>query len=196
MELEQDPNQRFFEILRDASDDKQDPIPEWELKGFVGSGVDRCICGTSIMLNYLIVHKRTQKQFVIGSECMKRWMNPKLVCKECESPLGCVAKRYRTNDFLCRCCKTMKKKMEEEESIQRAREKAIKERQRIKAIEKLSLFRLFWSGKYYLKSFKEVLQDESYVLYLMTIPDAKATESVKKFKEYASFFYDLVDVEV
>jgi hypothetical protein len=93
-QLEYDPNKRFFEVLREYSDDKNDPTPEWEFQGMVLHGVkEKCICGTKILLNYLISHKRTKKQLIIGSECIKRWIQPKMTCEHCDAPLGQVLKR-------------------------------------------------------------------------------------------------------
>ncbi len=112
-------------------------------------------------------------------------MKPKLVCKECESPLGRVAERMRKQDFHCRSCKLMLKKMEQEDLLCRQRK-----------IEKFGRYLLFYGGKYSKKPFKEIIEDQDFVLHLLTLPDSKITKSIQAFREYAAFFYDIVDVEI
>lgn len=178
-DLEHQPNLRFFEILRDFSDDKRDPVPEWEFKGFITTGTkEKCICGTKILLNYQIVHKRTQKQLIIGSECIKRWIQPKLSCSRCDAPLGRVLERTRKGDFHCRSCKRELKEMEKQKLL------------------KMGRLRLFWYGKYYQRMFAEVAQDIPYVESLLNLPEEKKTDTLKALEKYISLKYDIKEVEV
>jgi hypothetical protein len=185
-ELEHDPNKRFFEVLREHSEDKNDPTPEWEFGGMVLHGAkERCICGTKILLNYLITHKRTKKQLIIGSECIKRWINPKMTCEDCDAPLGQVLKRARTNDYLCRSCKKERKELE-------VRKQEEKQRQ----IKKMDNFMLYWYGKHRNHPFKMVAEDIPYTEYLLNIPEEKASESIKAFQKYASLVYEIKETVV
>lgn len=203
-DVEHPTNLRFFEILRKFSDDKHDPVPEWEFKGFITTGTtEKCICGTRILLNYAIVHTRTQKQLIIGSECVNRWLKPELQCEECGNPLGRVMERHRLNDFLCRKCKKEKaeiKRMQEErqrlatQRIEAALRK--KEEDRLKKIERMGKLLLFWRGRYYQKPFAMVAEDLPYTEYLLNIPEEKATASILAFIDYANLLYEIGVVEV
>jgi len=176
MELEQQPNLRFFEVLRTFSDDKSDPVPEWEFRGTVLSGTkEKCICGTKILLNYLIVHKRTQKQLIIGSECIKRWIQPKLSCSRCDAPLGRVLQRIKKEDYHCRRCK---REIKQEEALK---------------ILKMGNFRLFWYGKYYQRKFSEAIEDIPYVETVLTIPEEKQNESLRAFMKFISLYYEITE---
>ena len=191
-ETEHHVNLRFFEVLREHSDDKHDPIPEWEFKGFITRGTkEKCICGTPIELNYLIEHKRTQKQLIIGSECVKRWIQPKLECEECGNPLGRVMERTRKKDFLCRSCKKILANLE----AQKQREREIEAEKERKKIERMGKLRLFWWGKYHERMFSEVAEDIPYVEYLLSIPEEKATKSIRAFWEYAELVFDVKEAD-
>lgn len=175
---ETETNLRFFEILRRFSDDKNDPTPEWELlTGHHSSSKERCICSTKIEHQYFIRHKRTGKVLVIGSECVKRWMNPVLNCKGCGDPLGRVCERIRKEDFLCRKCK-----------------KASVDAERAK-IERMGRLVLFWYGKYYMKPFSLVAEDIPYVEYLINLPQCKSSETLKAFQKYATLVFEIREVE-
>jgi hypothetical protein len=192
-DIEHPTNLRFFEVLREFSDDKNDPTPEWEFKGLITRGThEKCICGTKIELNFLIVHKRTQKQLFIGSECVKRWIQPKLLCERCEAPLGRFEWRHKNQDFHCRSCK---KEIQLEKEWQKMNQQMEAQRKK-KKIEKMEKWTLFWYGKYRNKPFKMVAEDVGYVEYLMNIPEEKATASVRSFQEYASLIFEFEEVEV
>ena len=178
-------NLRFFEILRRFSDDQHDPTPEWELvEGMTVNSKERCICSTKIIDNYYIRHKRTGKTLVIGSECVKRWLNPKLLCKGCQKPLGRVCQRIKSADYLCRACK-LEAKREEERKIKEQEEK----------IKKLGNFELFWYGTYYRKPFRVVAQNIPYVEYLINHPNVTSSETLKAFSKYASLVFEIKEPE-
>lgn len=198
-------NKIFLEVLKYYSDNKEDPIPEWHLQGFVpNGGATECICETPIVLNYKIIHKRTLQELIIGSECVKRWMNPRLECEVCKSPLGCIMKRYQFFDFKCRACKTAERKkqerlLQEAEEQERCRlmaqfqEKLRKDEARRKAGEQL--FRGY--GKYFLKPFRLVAEDIPYATKLLNLPKEKVyEENLIAFLSYLSSCYEIVDVEV
>ena len=196
-ELEHDPNKRFFEVLRQHSDDKNDPTPEWEFTGMVFNGVkEKCICGTKILLNYLITHKRSKHQLIIGSECVKRWIKPKMTCEDCDAPLGRVLERARKNDFLCRSCKKEKKEREAREKEQEERIQKKKEEETKRQIKRMDNFMLYWYGKHRNHPFKMVAEDIPYTEYLLNIPEEKASESIKAFQKYASLVYDIKEEEI
>lgn len=184
--LETEPNLRFFEILRKFSTNPYDPVPEWELDTtkFIATK-SRCICTTPIERNFYIRHKQSGKELVIGSECVKRWINPRLVCKTCDSPLGRVDKRIETQDFLCpKCKREAKKKLRDE-----AQEKA-------KKIQQLSLYRLYFGGKYYGRFFRDVIDDIPYVEFLLNLSFETVPKTLKLFYVYVSCVYDIQEQTV
>lgn len=179
-------NLRFFEILRRYSDDKNDPVPEWELvPEMTVNSKERCICSTKIIDNYYIRHTRTGKVLVIGSECIKRWISPKLKCKECGAALGRVCRRIKTADYLCRSCKLEAKKEEER-----------KEQERETKIARMEKLVLFWYGPYYQKPFYLVAKDIPYVEYLLNHPKATTSETLKAFQKYASLVFEIQKTQV
>ena len=196
-DLEECPNTKFFTVLRQYSDNKHDPIPEWQLVGFVErGGKDRCICGTAIMLNYMIRHKISGVELIIGSECVKRWMDPKIVCERCKEPLGRVLERYRRKDFKCRSCKLYEKELEEaRERAKRIAEQRLKalEEEKMKKIERMGNLRLLWYGKYYQQPFSKVAEDIPYCEYLLNIPEDKATKTILAFIDYANLVFEIAD---
>ena len=174
-------NLRFFEILRQFSDDQNDPVPEWSLvEGMTVNSKERCICSTKIIDNYYIRHRRTGKLLVIGSECVKRWIQPKLLCKGCEKPLGRVCQRIKSGDYLCRSCKLEAKKEEE-------RKEKVKEEK----IKRLGNFELFWYGPYYRKPFRVVAEDIPYVEFLLNHPRSSSSETLIAFEKYINLVYEV-----
>lgn len=199
-EPETSPHKRFFQVLVEHSDSREDPISEWKLVGYVlNGGATHCICDTQITLNYKIIHKRTQKELIIGSECVKRWLNPKLVCEQCQTPLGCVMERFKNADFFCRRCKVQKQKdalavleAQRNVAVQITQEELKKEAKK----QRMGEWILFWYGKYYQKPFKVAVQDEDYVNTLLEIPEDKHTKSLQYFLEYASLIHTIQEIEV
>ena len=184
--LETETNLKFFEILRRFSDNKFDPVPEWELltdKFFEKE--TRCICTTPIERNFYIRHKRTGKELVIGSECVKRWIHPKLTCKQCESPLGRIDKRIQTQDFVCPKCKREAKKAAKEAAEHRASRRAT-----------LCAFHFYYGKKYYGKRFDVVAKDIPYVEFLLNLQLSDVPKTLKLFKEYIGLIYELEDIEI
>ena len=171
---ETETNLKFFEVLRSFSDNQYDPLPEWELvtDKFIEREI-RCICTTPIERNFFIRHKRTGKELVIGSECVKRWLNPRIVCKECDSPLGRVTKRIELQDFICPDCKRSKRKKDT------ARRK------------QLASFRLYWGSKHYGKQFKDVIDDIPYVETLLNLPLPSVPQTLQAFYEYVNLVFTI-----
>ena len=184
--LETETNLRFFEILRQYSDNQYDPLPEWELVlGKFMEKESRCICSTPIERNFYICHKRTGKELVIGSECVKRWINPKLICKQCKCPLGRFAARIKTQDFLCPSCKRIAKKAVEE-----------KERKTLSRIQTLGRFKFFFGKIYFAQRFCEVVKDIPYVEFILNHPWIHQPETIKLFLEYVHLVYDIKETVV
>lgn len=181
------PNKRFLQVLRDHSTNQTDPIEEWDLLGFVSNGgATHCICDTQIILNYCIQHKQTKKQLMIGSECVKRWINPKLVCERCQTTLGCVMKRIRYQDFHCRQCK---KALQEE--------KAYQEHMKAQQLRRWERELFYAYGKHYEQPFKEVAKDIPFVEKLLNLPPEKRWQkNLIAFLTYVSLLYEIADVEV
>lgn len=175
--LETEVNLRFFEVLREYSFDKRDPLHEWEFvpeKHTVRS--EKCICTTPIQNNYYIRHKQTKKELIVGSECIKRWIQPQLLCKECSSPLGRVCERVRLKDFICGKCKR--------------KEKA----RRAERMKKLGNYRLLFGKKYYQRLFKEVIDDIPYVEFLLNLKMNVIPSSLEAFYEYCSLVYEIKEI--
>lgn len=107
----------FMMELEKYSNNKEDPISEWyydEKQDMFdieyGTELDqdddrKCICSTPIKYIYKIRNKINGGELEIGSECIKRWIRPKIKCLNCECVLGCITERLRTKNFLCRTCR-------------------------------------------------------------------------------------------
>lgn len=179
---ETETNLKFFEVLRSVSDNQYDPLPEWELltDKFMEREI-RCICTTPIERNFFIRHKRTGKELVIGSECVKRWLNPFAVCSECQSPLGRITKRIETKDFVCPECKRDKKKKETARRNQ------------------LATFRFYWGGygtKHYKNKFCDVIDDIPYVEHLLNLSLPSVPPSLQAFYEYVNLVFTVKEILV
>ena len=103
---------KFIAELLKYSNGKDDPISEWEYTGETRElGKEelkdgfKCICTTPISILYRIRNKVNSIQLEIGSECIKRWLNPRISCDDCKATLGNITKRMRSKDYLCRLCK-------------------------------------------------------------------------------------------
>jgi hypothetical protein len=104
--------QRFFEVLKSRTEDKEDPISEWEYMTEQIKETNQkkfCICTTPIKNIHLIRNKKTGLILEIGSECAKKWdLAPQ--CLSCHAQLGAVTRRRKENDWICKTCKAIKKK--------------------------------------------------------------------------------------
>ena len=173
---------RFFEILREQSMYKNDPVPEWKVVPEVeceddGTGV--CICSTPIVYKYCIENKHNGNRLTIGSECVKRW-NLEFTCKDCKAPLGNVTQRLLKKNFFCPECTKRKKNQE------KIRQQMLLARQK-----ELERYTLFWYGPDYKRKFKDVIQDIPYVERLINVE--YKTKTLELFQEYVSLLFDIVD---
>lgn len=96
---------QFLERLKEHSQNKEDPISEWILHDNVEERTSNCLCGKEIHVIYFIENKLSHEIIGVGSECVKKWLNPYLVCKSCYCPLGNALQRRREKKFYCRQCR-------------------------------------------------------------------------------------------
>lgn len=193
----EDKHERFMAVLKNHSENQTHPISEWRLLPLREVKDSQCICTQPILNQHFISNDTTRTTLVIGSDCMKRFLEPTLQCEEC----GCgittgIVERIEKQNFLCPPCKALKKKRDrllaEQEAKKHQHELATQEAKKVK----MGKWALFWYGKYYQKPFSVVLQDEAYVEYLLNLPEDKKTETIKSFTTYVSLFYDVVETEV
>lgn len=167
---------QFFEILRDNSRDKEDPVSEWDFVDVVDNdGTMHCICTAPIRYLYRIQNRFTGKSLIVGSECVKRWLNSLLRCERCNCRLGNITKRLRTQDFHCRACK-----------------QTIRWDHLGRVNHKLGSMRLFWYGPYYQREFREVINDIPYVETLLNVQNK--TKTLELFEQYVNHVYDVTEV--
>ena len=175
----------FFEILREKSIDKDDPISEWEFQSILNNDETRhCICSAPIQYLYQIKNRFNQETLIVGSECIKRWLNGLIRCSLCQCTLGNITKRLKTQDFHCRDCKLRlqrQAKFTEEEKLNKRK-------------KTLGNLRLFWFGPYYMKPFYKVVEDIAYVEKLLNLPDKNKT--LQAFEEYVNIVFDVTTEEV
>lgn len=175
----------FFETLRDKSIDKFDPVSEWDFDCILDNdGTKHCICSAPIQYLYQIKNRFNQETVIVGSECIKRWLNGLVRCSLCQCNLGNISKRLKTQNFHCRDCKLRlerQAKYEEEE-------------QKTKRIKKLGSLHLFWYGPYYMKKFSAVIEDIPYVEKLLNIQEK--TKTLEAFEEYVNLVYEVTTQEV
>ena len=104
--------QRFFEVLKSRTEDKEDPISEWEyLTDKIKETNQKkfCICTTPIKNIHLIRNKKTGLILEIGGECAKKCDLAPL-CECCKKPLGAITRRRNEDDWACKACKAARKK--------------------------------------------------------------------------------------
>jgi hypothetical protein len=197
-----DKHQRFMEILQKHSLNPAEAIEEWKLLKITAKDLrSKCICSHPIERNYFVENPFTKTTLCIGSECINRWIKPKLTCEQCDCVLQNATHRVKFNKFLCKECNLQKKRelvqQEEERKLQELRasiEKQRKEEKRRLDIARKENLVLFWYGPYYQRKFKEVIQDEAYVEKLINIPQERWTPTLKAFSEYAHLIYEIADV--
>jgi hypothetical protein len=111
-------HKKFNEVITLYSVNKEDPIPEWILHDNPQEDKTECICTKDISLRWPITNKLNGQILWIGGDCAERWLNPSLSCDGCGAALGCVMKRRREKNYLCRSC-TLKSKKEREKRIKK-----------------------------------------------------------------------------
>jgi hypothetical protein len=164
----------FEREIRKLSVDKKDFIQEWELAKQCIGAKSQCICTHPINQNYYIINKLTGARCIIGSDCVQRWMNPKLMCEGCGGALGCVMERIRKQDFHCRSCKGEKR---------RARESTIR---------RFSSWKLDFPGPWKGLTFEKVCENQEWAEKLIntewqgTGPLSYIYKSLKAFQLYAN----------
>lgn len=165
-----DKHARFMQVLKAHSENQTHPIPEWRLHSFREVEEKKCICSHDILNNYFISNDRTKTTLIIGSDCMKRFLDPSLRCSECKQPIQNVVNRIEKSDFICRNCKN----------------------QRRKTVKHLRNCIFLHPGPYNEKKFSEVIEDVAYVETLLNIPDNEKTMTITLFCRYAKAVY-LID---
>lgn len=160
----------FEREMRKKSINKGDFIQEWELVMKCHGAASQCICTHQIEENYFIINKITREQCIIGSDCVQRWLNPKLNCKGCDKPLGCIMQRIKKQEFYCRSCKTLKQK----------------------TVDQFSSWKIAYPGPWKGKTFCKVSENEEWVETLINTPKWKGTsppsysyKSLHAFHKYA-----------
>jgi hypothetical protein len=96
---------QFQDRLKTHSQNKEDPVSEWELLDEIVYSTTHCLCGKEIHVVYQIQNKLTREVIGIGSECVKRWLDSSLYCKCCQCSLGNALQRRREKKFYCRQCR-------------------------------------------------------------------------------------------
>jgi hypothetical protein len=105
-------HQKLVEALRANSINQEDPVPEWLYKGCVdvsgarigGKDAIRCLCSTPISKFYKIQNKYTEKDEIIGCECIKKFLENSVTCEKCKKPLKNLGVRLNTNNMVCPDC--------------------------------------------------------------------------------------------
>ena len=148
----EDKHKRFMEVLNHHSENQGHSIPEWELLPFRKENFRlKCICSHPIQNNFFISNNTTKTTLVIGSDCMKRFLNPTLRCEDCSGYMNNVVKRIEDDDMICRDCK-------------RKRRKIVKDYE-------YKVFRV--PGPYEGRSFKSVAEDLQYAEAILNEPREK-----------------------
>jgi hypothetical protein len=154
----------FMQILREHSQNKQDPVSEWKLLDSVSYMQDGgfCICTKDIKNIFVIQNNVTQELLNIGGDCAKRWLDPSMQCHKCNIPLGNVLERRKQQKFLCKTCLRKAGKMEST------------------IIVYDSTFMIYF----------DLAQNTAAIEYLLNKKSTSANE--KKFLDYCSYFYEVV----
>jgi hypothetical protein len=101
----------FDRVLKLKSQNKDDPISEWDYLKLTPIEVNhidqetiRCICTTKIQNIHYIQNRITGETLDIGCECVKRWDRLRPRCDGCKTTLGALERRRKQNDWLCSNC--------------------------------------------------------------------------------------------
>jgi len=167
---------QFLVELAKYSDNKDDPISDWEFGHEVreltkDDDAFYCICSTRIQKLYKIYKISDNRvSLEIGCECIKKWLNPSITCDECSCVLGSVVKRMKTKDYLCRKCKTITNK-------EKAREKR---EARIQELENIYYVK-------YQRHFREIIRNR--ILTEEILNKQPVTKGQLLFEEYVRFYF-------
>jgi hypothetical protein len=162
-----DKHLRFMEVLKEHSINQVLPIPEWELSPITRVEEKKCICSHPILNNYFITNEKTKTILVIGSDCMKRFLDPSLRCEECNAPIQNVVQRISEGNFICRECKQKRKRV-------------------VKDYKDRYIVEL---GKYYLKTFEEAGNDQEFVQSVLDMDEADWSPNLRNFYIYIKALY-------
>lgn len=174
---------KFFGILRDKSENEEDPLVEWRVLDIEPDYKEsRCICGTEICQNFVIENMINKKRLIVGSKCVEKWQFT-MLCQGCNKQLKNVANRLKEHKWVCAKCMRSAKK--------RAKLEQFRKEERIK---KLGNYILYHSGKYYQKHFHEVIEDIQYSNWLYNLESN--TKTLAFFKEYVELVCEIVEEEV
>jgi hypothetical protein len=183
MELNQeDKAPRFYNTLRQHSQNQYDPISEWKyIPDVAGNGEGKCICSTPIYHEFVIQNKFTGHVLTIGSECIQRWFHSALTCERCSAALGNISNRIRNKNFLCACCNRLIKKRKKELGNQ---------------ILILSKKHRNIYPKYYLMFFKDLIKDLEAIEILINLSEKNEeftylTGNLDLFEEYVGLHYKI-----
>ena len=105
-------HQKLLDALSVNSINQQDPVPEWVFVKFVdlsgGRLTTKCLCSTPIAKFYKIKNKHTLKEEIIGSECIRRFMENAVECEICNKKLRNIGERLSNGNFICPSCTRMR----------------------------------------------------------------------------------------
>ena len=178
--------QRFFEVLKAYSTDKDDPISEWEYLTNQIQQTDEkisCICSTHIMNVHLIQNTLSGLILKIGGECAKKWIHAP-ECEVCEKPLGGLVRRRKEDDWMCYACK--KAKAKEALLNNKVRNEYLQKRGNQLFFGYLSLSNL---GPYYRRRFSEIVEIKE--LQTLILRKEIDDDDYRAFREYLDVFLNL-----
>jgi len=184
MEFESYKHQKLVEALKTNSINKDDPVPEWlyikytDISG--GRGVTKCLCTTPIEKFYTIQNIHTKKDEIIGSECIKKFLENSVKCEKCKKSLRNLGVRLSTGNLVCPEC-TRKEKSEKAELM-----------------KKYGNYKYYHTGHPYNgMKFKEILDDFTHVASLVNNPRTKTTgaqlQSYNCLMEYIEYHCDIIE---
>lgn len=174
--------EKFFNTLRDKSNDKFNPLIEWQVVvDSLTNLVGRCICGTEISRNFVIKNMINGNTLIVGSKCVEKW-GFTVTCIRCNRVLRDVSNRLKDDNWICPACKRADKKLAK---LQEAAKEAL--------IKKLGGYTLYHSGKYYKARFSDVVEDLSYTQWLYNINCQ--TKTLTYFRQYVDLVCDVVEEE-
>jgi len=106
MEPDNHKHQKLLEKILEGSINKEDPFSEWRYVKYTdisGAGVvSKCLCTTPISKFYTIQNTETLKKEIIGSECIRKFVE--LKCETCEKPLKNIVQRLNKQKLICPEC--------------------------------------------------------------------------------------------
>jgi len=162
----EDKHERFMTVLKAHSENQSNPFPEWELQPMKTKHErSKCICSHPIDNNYFISNNTTNTTLVVGSDCMKRFLNPSLYCKDCDCVIQNVVQRIDEKDYICRSCKASRKQI----------------------AKKYASWIFYHPGPHFQDPFHKVIEDEDYVETLLRLPYSfPKNKSLEAFLKYVN----------